>query len=176
MEMPGTERGVTLLELIFGLFIVSVLLTIAVPAFDGVYDKHRLQGAAVRLAAETRQAREQADLLGQPVTVSIMAGPAWCIGLSDTGPCDCGESASCQLGGSPRFVEGSQFRGVSVKGAGLETTFEPAYSPGQPAYQDWPVVLESAGGRSLGVRISMLGNTDLCTPAGAEGDWTYDDC
>lgn len=176
MDVRHRMQGVTLLELMFGLFIVSVLLTIAVPAFDSVYDKQRLKGAAVRLAAETRQAREEADLLGRPVTVSITAGPAWCIGLSDTGTCDCGEPASCQLDGSPRAVEGSRFSGVLVKGADLETTFVPAYSPGQPAYEDWPVVLESAGGRSLGVRISMLGNTDLCTPAGSEDDWTYDGC
>lgn len=176
MERPGNGRGVTLLELIFGLFIMSVLLTVGIPVFDGLWDKERLRGAAVRLAAETRQARAEAELRGMPVTVNIRAGRAWCVGLSDNGACDCRVPSSCRVAGLERAVEGSEFRGVSVRGADMNTTFDPAREVARPAYAAWPVVLESAAGRRLGVRLTLLGNPDICSPAQSGENWAYDAC
>lgn len=176
MEMPGKERGVTLLELIFGLFITSVLLTVGVPMFDGLWDKERLRGAAVRLAAETRQAQAVAELQGKPVTITVRAGYAWCIGLSDSGVCDCGESASCLLGGAPHEVEGSVFRGTRVRGGDLATTFNPALELPRQSFEDWPVVLESAGGRRLAVRLNLLGNPAICSPPDSGENWAYGSC
>lgn len=176
MERPGKKQGVTLLELVFGLFIVSALLTVGIPLFDTTFDKERLRGAAQRLAAETRQARAVAELQGQPVTLTVKAGYAWCIGLSDDGACDCGESSSCRVDGVRHAVEGSEFRGVKVQGPGVDTTFDPASELPRQAFSDWPVVLESAGGRRLAVRLNLLGNPDICSPADAGEHWAYASC
>lgn len=176
MERPGSARGVTLLELMFGMFIVSVLLTVGIPLFDSLYDKERLRGAATRLAAETRQARAEAELHGRSVTVTVRSGPYWCIGLSDDGACDCHTQGSCRVNGLVREVAGERFRGVSIPGADVSTTFEPAQDLSWEAPEEWPILLESAAGRRIAVSLNRLGNADLCAPQNPGEHWSYEDC
>lgn len=166
----------TLLELMFSIFVASILLTIAVPSYDWLFEKERLRGAASRLAAETRQARAEAQSRGDHITVTVVAGADWCIGLSDAGACDCTSQGSCRIDGVPHEVAGEDFKGVSVQGRDVATTFDPYRQLSRPFLQDWPIVLESDSGKEIGVRLTALGSAYVCAPAGMEDTWDFSEC
>lgn len=166
----------TLLELMFSIFVASILLTIAVPSFDWLMEKERLKGAAVRLAAETRQARAEAQSTGDSITVTVVAGEHWCIGLSDAGVCNCKTQGACRIHGAPREVAGTSFKGISVRSGDLAITFDPYHALKRPFLEEWPILLESDGGQRIGVHLTALGNAYLCAPEGADKSWGYSKC
>lgn len=176
MTGPGKGQGMTLLELMFSIFVASMLLTIAVPSFDWLLEKERLRGAAARLAVATRQARAEAQYSGDPITVTVVAGADWCIGVSDSGACDCNAQGSCRIHGKPRKIAGVDFKGVTIRGGDLTTTFDPYHELPRPVLGQWPVLLESGSGKKLGVRLTALGSAYLCAPSGTEETWDYAEC
>lgn len=176
MARPGKGWGMTLLELMFSIFVASILLTIAVPSFDWLLEKERLRGAASRLAAETRHARAEAEFSGDPITVTVVAGENWCIGLSDAGACDCSAQGSCRIHGQSRQIAGVDFKGVAVRSGDLTTTFDPYHELPRPVLDQWPVLLESESGKRIGVRLTALGSAFLCAPSGTEETWDYTEC
>lgn len=177
MAWPGMGQGVTLLELMFSIFVASILLTVAVPSFDWLMEKERLRGAASRLVLETRQAHAEAQASGEPVTITVVAGDAWCVGLSDAGTCDCTAQGACRIQDIPKAVAGENFEGITIRGRDLATTFNPSYRNfPRLSRQGWPILLESDSGKSLGVHLTVLGNAYVCTPTSMKETWGYPEC
>lgn len=89
--------GLTLIELMITLTIVSILLMIAAPSFSGVNQRASVRGAADQLLSVWNLARFEAVKRNQMVKVGIQtnASGAFCIGAAtttdpaDTTPCDC---------------------------------------------------------------------------------------
>ncbi len=82
-----TARGITLLELLIVLSIVTTLLTLGVPSFSGKVGEWRSRAQAVRLLSAIHLARSLAVKLSSSVTlcpgVDISASP--CAGLYSAG-------------------------------------------------------------------------------------------
>ena len=82
-----TARGITLLELLIVLSIVTTLLTIGVPSFSGKVGEWRSRAQAVRLLSAIHLARSFAVKLSSPVTLCPGAhvGASPCAGLYSAG-------------------------------------------------------------------------------------------
>lgn len=185
MVGPGKGRGLTLIELVVTILVAGILIAIAIPSFNQMFQKNRLKGAAERLAAETQLARAEALARREPITVSITAGTDWCLGLDEgTAACDCsvddvGDATACTLDGVLRVSRVADFEGVRVQGNDVSDTFEPIRGRPEPANYDpteWPVIFESAAGQEVGVRLTVLGSVHLCSPAGSGNIWDYPPC
>lgn len=181
MSRRACERGVTLIELVITVIVAAILLAIAIPSFNRLFEKNRLKGAAERLASEIQYARAEALERRAPVSVAIKAGSDWCIGLTDdtSGTCDCATVDACQVGGTTRVADGADFKGVEVQGSDVSDTFEPLRGvPDSGTYDqnDWPVFFKLADGRSVGVELTVLGSVHLCSPAGSGNLWDYPTC
>ncbi|MBM4024858.1 MAG: prepilin-type N-terminal cleavage/methylation domain-containing protein, partial [Planctomycetes bacterium] len=59
-RQPGAGRGMTLLELILVLIILSTVLALAAPSLRGFFASRRIDGAAAQILALTQWARSQA--------------------------------------------------------------------------------------------------------------------
>lgn len=72
-------RGVTLVELLVGLAVLAILLTVAVPSFVTLMERRRLVGAADNMLASLKLAQSEAARTNLNVTVSFVAGvaPDW---------------------------------------------------------------------------------------------------
>ena len=182
MVGPRKGRGLTLIELVVTVLIAGILIAIAIPSFNQMFQKNRLKGAAERLAAETQLARAEALARREPITVSITAGADWCLGLDEgTGGCDCAidaasDAAACTLDGVLRVSRVQDFQGVQVQGNDVDATFEPVRGMPAAAVADWPVIFRSAAGQEVGVRLTVLGSVHLCSPAGSGNIWDYPPC
>ena len=182
MVGPGKGRGLTLIELVVTVLVAGILIAIAIPSFNQMFQKNRLKGAAERLAAETQLARAEALARREPITVSVTAGTNWCLGLDEgVAGCDCSvddasDATACTLDGVLRVSRVADFEGVQVQGNDVDATFEPVRGMPTAAVGDWPIVFESAAGQEVGVRLTVLGSVHLCSPAGSGNIWDYPAC
>jgi type IV fimbrial biogenesis protein FimT len=68
------QRGLSVLELLVGLALLGVVATMAAPTFSGFVDSQRRHDTAQMLTSSLRQARAEAVLRNQPVTVQALGG------------------------------------------------------------------------------------------------------
>ena len=92
------NNGITFLELISVIAIVSILLTVAIPTFADFMDRFRVKLAAENLAQNLEKARSEAIKQSINVHVSFTTGDTWCYGFNTGSACDCSIPSSCNLG------------------------------------------------------------------------------
>jgi prepilin-type N-terminal cleavage/methylation domain-containing protein len=93
--------GMTLIELMISLAILSIILMVAMPSFSSVNQRAALRGAADQMLSVWNLARFEAVKRNQMIKVGIKTGSggAFCLGAAttndpaDTTPCDCMSAA-----------------------------------------------------------------------------------
>lgn len=182
MERTERQRGLTLIELLVTVLIAGILIAIAIPTFSTMFEKNRLKGAAERLAAEVQLARGEALARRDPVSVSVVSGSDWCLGVDEgAAGCDCSvddvtDATACTVDGVLRVSRVADFEGVQVLGNDVDATFEPVRGMPTAAVADWPILFQNGNGQQVGVRLTVLGSVHLCSPAGSGNIWDYPSC
>ena len=189
LSLSHRDHGVTLLELLITLVLLSVLLEIAVPAMNHSLDKNRLRDSAEAIYTELRYARSEA-IKRKPtnyVAVSFTTDGVtnWCFGIREDSACDCTENTvtdpnACMLNiaGTNTFKRrsSSDFPGISLTSTnfvGDRTEFSPVRGTANPA---GTVFLQSNNGWQLRVIVTALGRVRICSPSGANYMTGYTPC
>jgi prepilin-type N-terminal cleavage/methylation domain-containing protein len=173
--------GLTLLELMIALAVLSVVMAVTVPSFRDYTDKKSLQRGAETVAGFIERARSYARLGQVPVAVT-MGGQ--CLGARvGTDPCDCrGAAASCVLAEAGTDVQAllatQDLGSLSLQAAGDGLVFQqPRGAVVAPAGQDLATSVTLAAGRwTLRVDLSGLGAVQLCLPQNAPAIGGYSRC
>ena len=92
----GTQRGITIVELMVALAIAAILLGMALPAYNGFIAQRNLTAQGNDLVLAIQLAKSEAALRGQLVSVQSRDaadggnewGPGWCVVLGTPGDCD----------------------------------------------------------------------------------------
>lgn len=173
--------GLTLLELMVALAVLSVVMAVTVPSFRDYIDKKSLQRGAETVAGFIERARSYARLGQVPVTVTV---GDQCLGArvgSDT--CDCrGAAASCVLAEAGTDVQAllapPDLGSLSLQAAGDGLVFQqPRGAVVAPVGQDLATSVTLAAGRwTLRVDLSGLGAVQLCLPQNAPAMGGYTRC
>ena len=186
--MPSSQRqiaGLTLIELMITLTIVSILLVIAVPSFSALNQRAALRGAADQVLSVWNLARFEAVKRNQMVKVGIKtdASGAFCVGAattndpSDTTPCDCLSASpatnACDVTRYPSdqgewkkvSLAGVTIGGTTLLSAAQPVVIEPKRtSLTEPADKGTISLLGPPGQNSykLNLSIDQLGHGVLC--------------
>ncbi|HYM13030.1 MAG TPA: prepilin-type N-terminal cleavage/methylation domain-containing protein [Bryobacterales bacterium] len=148
---PLTGGGITLLELLVTMAIISMIVAIAFPSFLSGLDGIRLQSAARRMAAFLNVARGEADREQLPVEIRIDPGQNQVSALSADG------SWEREL----RLEDGVRMAGAGgPEGAPGTPVQRFVVLPGVPAPR-MQVRLETERGRSLAVSVDPLTGTPV---------------
>lgn len=190
LSLSHHDHGVTLLELLLTIVVLSVLLAIAVPAMNHFVEKNRLRDAAESIFTELRYARSEA-IKRKPtnhVAVSFTTDGAtdWCFGIREDSACDCHENDimlpnACMLNiaGTNTFKRrsSSEFPSISLTSASFFTGNPwTGFSPVRGTADNGSVVLQSNSGWELRVIVSPLGRVRICSPSGASYVTGYTPC
>lgn len=156
---PAARRGLTLIELMIGLAITAVLVSLAVPSYSTYLQRSRLKAAALGLETDLREARFEAVRRGLPVQLSFQGGQDWCYAITTAADCGCGTAAPCRL----KAVRAADLRGVTLAQF-LGTRFDPA--TGLPDTDGAGALWSAPGGEKVRVSVNGLGRPRVCTLEG----------
>lgn len=193
-QRPGRQGGLTLLELLTAMAVVSIIFAVAVPNMSRFFDSKRLIGAGEQVYGHLQQARMEAISRSVPVHVNFSAdgSDTWTYGMSHRDLCDLTETTAAGTDACVVVIDDGD--GVVDPGDGsadtddlvlmrfddsdhVEVTLDiDAFSSGNTQIQFDPIrgtatsgnlLLESEDGKQLNVRVGLLGQIRICSPDGS---------
>ncbi len=148
-------QGLTLIELMIGLAICAVLMSLAVPSFSAYLQRQRLKAAAEGLELDLREARFESAQRGTPLHLKFSPGADWCYAITTTSACDCRTPQPCRL----KTVRASDRRGVQLAES-RDTSFDP--SSGKADVTGTTAILQSTGVERVRVSLAPTGRSSTC--------------
>lgn len=152
-------RGLTLIELVIGLGICAVLMSLAMPSFGQYLQRQRLKAAAQGLELDLREARFEAARRGGALYLNFQEGTDWCYALSATPDCDCRVQQACRI----KTTRGSDLRGVQLLQSHA-VRFDPA--TGQAETPGTAAIWAAPGGERVKVSVGAMGRPSVCMQEG----------
>jgi type IV fimbrial biogenesis protein FimT len=142
------QSGLTAIELMIGVVIVGILLTIAVPSFIDQMARRRLEGAASELSNDLAFARTQAVSQNAQISLTSSAdGTGYAI-----------------TGAVPKAVTLHPQIVFAAASRGLATTYDPLRGTALTART---YDLTSSGtSASMRLVVNIMGRVELCSPGG----------
>lgn len=191
-KMSGlSQRGVTMVELIITVAIVSILATMAAPSFITMLDRNRIKGAAETLYSEMQFARSESVYQDRAIVLSFTktSNSDWCYGLTDVvvAPatvvvgCDCTAANSCMVGGTERVTESSDLNDMPLttltfNTAGLLPLTSTRFNPLRGTSDNGTAGFTSPLNNQVNVVLSTVSRVRYCSPAGAANVFNYPNC
>jgi len=148
----GRQRGFGWVEALIALAILAILAVAAVPSLRSSFQAARFRNALRDLSASLELARGEAIRRNGPMFVSIVDGPAWCVGVG-TSPCACG---ACDT----RTVDGKNYPDVLLKSAIPDGGYQ--IDPANGIASQAGVLAVSIGSYKGTVTVSRLARASVC--------------
>ena len=117
--MLNHQLGLTLLEAMVSITIMTILAVITVPLFLAAQENRRLHYINDSFANDLKFAQSEALRRQTNVFVSIKTGENWCYGIDDVADCNCGVANDCQYLGVETVRNASDYNITRVQTTGL---------------------------------------------------------
>lgn len=169
------NAGFTLLEAMIVVAIIGILAAMAVPSFQDMIERNRLQQVVEGLKSDLQFARTEAIKRSQTVLITRTPGNAgtWCYGLTSKAACSCAQVTTtvadyCEI----KRVLGSDFSTVNMDAAvGNNSSFN--FRRGTIGADSVTFSTAHYAARST---FSDVGRVRICTPIGSTGISNYPGC
>jgi type IV fimbrial biogenesis protein FimT len=163
------QRGVTLIEAMSVVAILSIVCGTALPSFTSLRQRAELAGVAAQVETDVQFARSQATAFGHPVQLTLReSGGATCY-MVHTGPaaqCSCGGTAAAACSGDSELLRSVSLAAsgdVQVRSASKSIAFDPVRGTATPTAT---LRVEARDGRAIHQVINLLGRVRSCSPGG----------
>jgi prepilin peptidase dependent protein A/type IV fimbrial biogenesis protein FimT len=169
------QKGFTLFELMITMTIIAIIVMVGVPSFLQIKKNIQLKGAIESSYFAFQHARSAAISNGSDVTLSINPGTNWCIGISNTGDCDCNILNSCTVNGIEQQVKSSDFSHISMRGISFGASSIAVFDGVRGlSIGNAGSMIFSDGSNEAKLILSNMGRVRICI---AEGDLgSYSSC
>jgi type IV fimbrial biogenesis protein FimT len=171
-----TQRGVSLIETMSVLCVISLAIGTAIPSLGSLRQKAELAGAAAQVETDVQFARSQALALNRTVQLTLREVNGATCYIVHTGPaadCTCSGqepgASTCENGSHLlRAVSFASQGMVQVRSASKSITFDPVRGTVTPTAT---LRIEARDGRRIHQIVNLLGRVRSCSPqAGATGE------
>ena len=164
--------GLTLLELLVTVSILTLAVTLGVPSISGAQRNLQLKGATETVYFTFQKARSFAIAKGVDITISLREGADWCVALSDAGECDCMARKQCLVDGVLYYIDSNDYALIDMQqlkfGKSDLTIFDPVRGL---AMGHAGSVVFSDGSHQLKLILSNMGRVRICSPSKAWGGY-----
>ena len=168
MQRRSFEAGFTVVELMTVIVVASVLATLALPAFNDMLARRRLEGQANELVTDLSYAKSEAVQRNRNVELRTgAAGVCYTIAVMTTatppvGNCDCTAAAGsrCTVAGTTELKTVTLTAGITVTNGTPVFEFEPVRGAASAATS----AVVSNGTRSYTVSVTANGRVTPFTP------------
>lgn len=166
------NSGLSLIELLISVSIVSILMTVGVPAFMELNEERKLRGAAEGAYFFLQQAKSEAITQATDITVDLVQGDSWCLGINDSGSCSCNISSSCTVNGIEMVFNSEDYPEVSMSdltfGDSDQTSFDGVR--GIASGNSGSFILSNSDTEAK-VLLSNMGRARICVVSGSLGNY-----
>lgn len=165
------QRGVSLIETMSVLCVVSLAIGSAIPSLGSLRQKADLAGAAAQVETDVQFARGQAVALNRTVQLTLRDADGATCYIVHTGPaadCTCSGqepgTSACENGSHLLRAVSFASRGmVQVRSASKSITFDPVRGTVTPTAT---LRVEARDGRAIHQVVNLLGRVRSCSPQG----------
>lgn len=162
------QRGISLVEQLVSLCILSLALGAAVPGVKTLIDRRGLEGAAGQLEAELGFARGLAVARNQAVRVSFESsgqGMCYVIHSGSAKDCKCADRVQPVCSAGVEIIRAMQHdadRRITIKSNSTSFAFDPTLGTVTPTAT---LELKNQQGEALRLIINIMGRVRSCTPS-----------
>jgi type IV fimbrial biogenesis protein FimT len=162
------QRGITLIEAMSVVAILSIVVGTALPSFASLRQRADLAGVAAQLETDVQFARSQAAAYGHPVQLTLRESAGATCYMVHTGPaaqCMCGAGVASCSGDAEvlRSVSLAPTGDVQVRSASKSIAFDPVKGTATPT---GTLRVEARDGRAIHQVVNLLGRVRSCSPGG----------
>lgn len=165
------QRGLSLIETMSVLSIVSVVIGAAMPGLGSLRQKAELTGAAAQVETDVQFARAQAVAGNRTVQLTLREADGATCYLVHTGPaagCRCGGPGPATCDGDAELLRAVSFVAqgpVQVRSSTRSLTFDPVRGTVTPTAT---LRVEARDGRAIHQIVNLLGRVRSCSPLGRD--------
>jgi len=165
-----TGHGFSLIELVIGLTVLSIILGFASISLLEFIAKVKLESAAKTIYSDLRFAQSQSLKTNNTVFVNFFyENEKWCYGLSEKNTCDCNQSNECKVENKTKVVSYRDFKGVELQkarfaGGKSYTAFNPHNGfAADKGVKNGTIWLKNRD-MQMAVIVNRLGRVRFCSP------------
>lgn len=163
MRRRKPVRGLTLVELVIAIAITAIIIAIALPSFQSLLSRKRLEGVANELISDLRHARAESAQRNEPVRLSVGSSGACYHVLRQTSACDCSTGADACASTRIRRVDLPDDVRLT---AGAAVSFDSLRSRIDAVQTPFATATSTRGTWTVNANISLLGRVSACSPQG----------
>lgn len=158
-------RGFTLIELMIGIVIMSIVMALAMPSYRAWIQNTRIRNTAEAIQNGLQVARMEAVRRNLPVQLVMGAGSAWTVGcVTVTATCPATIQSHSTGEGSSTAITVTSSGGTTFVFDAFGRRITPAVGTGSTTLDVASSVLSAADSRPLRVTVDVGGNTRMCDP------------
>ena len=165
----GPQLGITLIESMVVLFVLSIVIGFAVPSLQSLRQRAALHGTAAQLETDLQFARSHARAINRTVRLSLGEADGATCYMVHTGPasdCRCGDTRPAACTGDSELLRAVTLEAkgaVQVRSVSRSVTFDPLKGTVTPTAT---LRVESPDGRAIHLVVNLLGRVRSCSPLG----------
>jgi type IV fimbrial biogenesis protein FimT len=167
-QHPESQRGITLIEAAVAMTLVAIAVSTAVPGFQDLVARKRLEGVATQLATDLQTVRTEAVARNEPVRISFHVDPAGSCYVIHTGAkalCSCTGPAPATCASDAeqiRTVWLPVSQRVAVQASAGSILFDPLHGTSTPTGTARVVGPQGA----IHHVVNVMGRVRSCSPEG----------
>ena len=166
---PKTLHGITLVEAMVTLAILSIVAGTAMPSFQSMIARQRLEGVAVQLATDLQYARTETVARNEPLRLSFWSdegGSCYAIHTGSHAQCSCSGAAPAVCSGDAveiKTVYVPAAQQVTVQANVASILYDPRHGTSTPA---GTARVAGAPG-AINHVVNVMGRVRSCSPDGS---------
>jgi Tfp pilus assembly protein FimT len=167
------QQGVSLIEVLVVAAITMFLIAIGGPSVVESLNRAQVKSVSQETYFLFKQARSQALASSVDISLDFETGSNWCIGMSDSGLCDCTTLNSCSVNGLESVISQDDFDVTSMDSAMFGNDTEVVFDGQRGLALNDAGAVEFSDEQNNQIRVSLniLGRTDICVVSGQIGNY-----